>query len=75
MAGAVDEAGVRKAHEHGIICNYFWSDDLQKSLELSQKGVDVILTNCAHTMIADLQNCHPSPEQVDPAPDSISNTY
>jgi len=43
---------VRRAHELGLICNLFWSDDPADGMEYVQNGIDVILTNCAHTMIA-----------------------
>jgi len=43
---------IRRAHELGLICNLFWSDDPQEGKAYVQNGIDVILTNCAHTMIA-----------------------
>ena len=36
---------VDKAHEHGIICNVFWSDDRDEARALLEMGVDTILTN------------------------------
>lgn len=50
--GAVTGDQIVRAHEAGLICNYFWSDDLADAEEHARKGVDVILTNCAHTLIA-----------------------
>lgn len=39
---------VDKAHEHGIICNVFWSDDEDEARELLEMGMDTILTNDYH---------------------------
>ena len=36
---------IEKAHEHGIKCNVFWSDDEEETLEFLQMGMDTILTN------------------------------
>ncbi len=36
---------IRKAHQHGIICNVFWSDDVQEAKRFLEMGIDVILTN------------------------------
>jgi glycerophosphoryl diester phosphodiesterase len=48
----VTEEHIRRAHEMGILCNLFWSDDPEDGLEYVRKGIDVILTNCAHVMMA-----------------------
>jgi len=36
---------IDKAHEHGIICNVFWSDDPKETKEFLDMGIDTILTN------------------------------
>lgn len=36
---------IDKAHEHGIICNVFWSDDPQEARQFLNMGIDTILTN------------------------------
>jgi len=36
---------IDKAHAHGIICNVFWSDDLEETKRFLDMGIDVILTN------------------------------
>jgi len=36
---------IDKAHAHGIICNVFWSDDLEETKKFLDMGIDVILTN------------------------------
>ena len=36
---------VKKAHENGIICNVFWSDDVDEARKFLDMGVDTILTN------------------------------
>lgn len=40
-----DESMVKKAKEHGIICNAFYSDDVEKAKKYLALGVDTILTN------------------------------
>lgn len=36
---------VKLAHDHGIICNVFWSDDSESTKEYISMGIDTILTN------------------------------
>jgi glycerophosphoryl diester phosphodiesterase len=36
---------VKKAHEHGILCNVFWSDDPEETKAFREMGIDTILTN------------------------------
>lgn len=36
---------VDKAHENGIKCNVFWSDDVEETKEFLAMGIDTILTN------------------------------
>ncbi len=36
---------IKKAHDHGIICNVFWSDVPAETKEFLEMGIDVILTN------------------------------
>ena len=36
---------IDKAHQHGIICNVFWSDDPEETQKFLDMGIDVILTN------------------------------
>ena len=36
---------IDKAHEHGIICNVFWSDDPEETRKFLDMGIDTILTN------------------------------
>lgn len=36
---------VDKAHENGIICNVFWSDDIAETKDFLNMGIDTILTN------------------------------
>ena len=40
-----DKAMVKKAHENGIICNVFWSDDPAEAREFLNMGIDTILIN------------------------------
>ena len=49
---SVTREQIRRAHALGLICNLFWSDDPQEGMAYVRDGIDVILTNCAHTMIA-----------------------
>ena len=36
---------IEKAHENGILCNVFWSDDPCEAIEFLDMGIDTILTN------------------------------
>lgn len=36
---------IDKAHAHGIICNVFWSDDVEETKKFLDMGIDTILTN------------------------------
>ena len=48
----VTSGQIWQAHENGLICNLFWSDDPEEGIRYVQNGIDVILTNCAHTMLS-----------------------
>ena len=39
------EETVKKAHEHGILCNVFWADDPEEAKQYLEMGIDTILTN------------------------------
>ena len=41
----------RRAGDLGLIRNLFWSDDPVEGLAYARNGIDVILTNCANTMV------------------------
>ena len=43
--GKFDQTMIDKAHEHGIICNVFWSDKEDEAREYLAMGIDTILTN------------------------------
>jgi len=45
VKGYFNREMVQKAHENGIICNVFWSDDPAETEEFLDMGIDVILTN------------------------------
>lgn len=36
---------IDKAHDHGIKCNVFWSDDEEETKKFLEMGIDTILTN------------------------------
>ena len=36
---------IKKAHEHGIKCNLFYSDDVEETVKYLQMGIDTVLTN------------------------------
>lgn len=44
---------LRAAQSAGLICNLFWSDDAREAMACVRQGIQVILTNCAHQLIAD----------------------
>ena len=39
------QAMIDKAHENGILCNVFWSDDPEEAQRFLDMGIDTILTN------------------------------
>ncbi len=41
------------ASEAGLTSNLFYSDAAEEAIEYSRKGVDVVLANCAHQLIAE----------------------
>ena len=43
---------IRQAHEAGLVCNLFWSDDASDAMAYVRKGIDVILTNQAQQLVA-----------------------
>lgn len=46
----VKEKDIKKAHELGLVCNLFYSDDPTDAVGYLQKGIDVVLTNCANIL-------------------------
>jgi len=40
-----NEEMIAKAKEHGIVCNVFWSDDLEEAANFVKMGMDTILSN------------------------------
>ena len=50
VKGYFNQTMIDKAHENGIVCNVFWSDDPQETQEYLDMGIDVILTNDYHTI-------------------------
>ena len=40
-----NEETVKAAHENGILCNVFWSDDPEEARLYREWGIDTILTN------------------------------
>lgn len=43
--GHMSEENIRLAKEHGIICNYFYTDDPNEAVKLIKMGIDTVLTN------------------------------
>ena len=41
---------IDKAHANGILCNVFWSDDVEETEKFLDMGIDVILSNDYHTI-------------------------
>lgn len=40
-----DKEMIDRAHAHGIVCNVFWSDDVEEAKQFLDMGIDTILTN------------------------------
>jgi len=45
VKGSFNQEMIDKAHEHGILCNVFWSDDPEETKRYLDMGIDVILSN------------------------------
>ena len=45
VKGYFNQEMIDRAHENGIVCNVFWSDDAQETKEYLAMGIDTILTN------------------------------
>ncbi|MBO5219848.1 MAG: hypothetical protein J6C52_10485, partial [Clostridia bacterium] len=45
VKGKYTEDMITRAHEHGIRCNIFWSDDPDETRRMLDSGIDCILTN------------------------------
>ena len=45
VLGSFNQEMIDKAHEHGILCNVFWSDDPEETKRYLDMGIDVILSN------------------------------
>ncbi|MBO4410169.1 MAG: hypothetical protein J5775_05395 [Spirochaetales bacterium] len=45
VKGSFNREMIEKAHSHGILCNVYWSDDVDEAREYLGMGVDTILTN------------------------------
>ena len=43
--GKFTKETILEAHQHGIICNLFWADDINEAKEFISMGIDTILTN------------------------------
>ena len=43
--GKFDQEMIDKAHQNGLICNVFWSDEEQEAKEYLAMGIDTILSN------------------------------
>lgn len=62
VKGHFDQSMIRKAHDRGILCNVFWTDDPQEACLLLEMGVDTILTN-AYPKIAAVVNAYRATEE------------
>jgi glycerophosphoryl diester phosphodiesterase len=50
---AVKAPQIRRARDAGLVCNLFYSNDPADACDFVCKGIDVILTDCAHQLLAD----------------------
>ncbi len=48
VKGYFNQEMIDRAHENGILCNVFWSDDAEETEAFLDMGIDVILTNDYH---------------------------
>ena len=49
---AVKATETGRAHDLGMVCNLFWSDEPEDAREYAANGIDVLLTNAAHRLAA-----------------------
>jgi len=49
---AVTSEDIRRAHEAGMLCNLFYSDEPADAMAYLRHGIDVILTNCPQVLLA-----------------------
>ena len=47
----VGDHEISRARQAGLICNLYYSDTPQEAAEYFQRGIDVVLTNCAHQLV------------------------
>lgn len=50
LKGYFNQEMIDKAHQNGIICNVFWSDDPEETKKYIEMGIDTILTNDYHAI-------------------------
>lgn len=48
------EEAIAEAHGRGMVCNLFFADELPEARSWVRRGIDVILTNFAHRITAEL---------------------
>lgn len=48
----VSDTAIQAAHDHGLLCNLFWSDNPAEARNYATRGIDVMLTNCANVLTA-----------------------
>ena len=46
---------IKRAHEHGIICNMFYADDPEEAKRYVEMGIDTVLTNDYHRIATAVQ--------------------
>ncbi len=49
---AVTSEDIRRAHDAGMLCNLFYSDEPADAMAYLSQGIDVILTNCPQVLLA-----------------------
>ncbi len=52
LTRAATDAQIRRARDAGLVCNLFWSDEPEEARRYVARGIDVVLTNCAHILVA-----------------------
>jgi len=61
---SVSDDAMRRAGEAGLIRNLFFSDDPGEARLYAERGIDVILSNCANTLISNgLPRLRPPPDR------------
>ena len=47
----VSDEAIKRAKDHGLVCNLFWSDEVGDAREYVRRGIEVVLTNRGNLLL------------------------